>query len=144
MLLRKLVVACVVRGYTHYRTRTVTCQYVVAYPHLHLVAVDGVDGICARKHAGLFLGGGQTLDFVGFGNLVAVGFHLGALRLGGDLLNKGVFRRKHDVGTAEQRVGARGKHLETAATVGKVEYYFAAYRFTDPVSLHRFGFFRPI
>ena len=144
VLFCKLVVPFVMSGNAHYCACAVTCQDVVAYPHLHLFAVGGVDGKRSREHTRFFLCGGKTLHFVGFGNFILVRLHRILKFRRGDFVYKRMFRRKYHVGTAEKCVGTGGEHLETAATVGKVEFYFAAHRFSYPVALHCLCLFRPI
>ena len=49
--------------------------------------------------------------------------------------NEGMFGGERNEANAEQRIGARGEHLEFVAAFG-AEFDFTARGFSDPVSLH--------
>ena len=151
-LQRELEVALVVGGHGHDRARAVGHQHVVGDPDRHVRAVDRVDGVGARKDAGLLLVEGAALDLAHAGRLVDVGIDVGPLAGCGDPVHQRMFWRQHHEGRAPQRVGPGREDDQIACArlfTGKIlrrdaECNLGAFGAADPVGLHRFDPFGPV
>ena len=144
VLFRENVVAVVVRRNAHNRARAVTCKDVIGNENGDFPAVYRVDCVTSREHARLFARGRKTFNLVNFAALQFIVFDNLFVFFGDDLIDKRAFGRENDVRDTENRVGARREHAETDVLVFHLELDFAARGFTDPVFLHKFGFFGPV
>ena len=131
-------------GYCHNSARSVRGEHVVAYPYGYFRAVYGVDCVCARECARLVLIEVSSLKF----RLACAGLFIGcnflALFWRGYLVYKGMFGCKHAVGSAEERIAARGEHGEFFVRSVYSEVNVGAYRFAYPVALCRLGGLGPV
>ncbi len=138
------IVAAVVRGHGHDGARAVAGQNVVADPHGHFLAREGIDGVRAREDArdaavNHALALGAVLDGV------EVGVNCGALLRSGDFVDVLALGSEHHEGDAEDRVGACGEYLQgevVAAVDG--EAHLGAFGAAYPVALRLLDGVRPV
>ncbi len=168
----ELEVALVVRGHGHDRTGAVTHQHVVGDEDRDARVVGGVDRERAGEHTGFLPGFGLTLEVGLARRELAVARNGIGRRIGcaektlprvervarevvrklivgplvrRDDVDQRVLGRQHHVGGAEQRVGARGEHLDADILVGlDREAHRRAGRAADPVPLHQLDGVGPV
>mmetsp|Transcript_14221 Transcript_14221/g.38965 ORF Transcript_14221/g.38965 Transcript_14221/m.38965 type:complete len:879 (+) Transcript_14221:447-3083(+) len=137
VLLRKREVALVVRRHAHHGAVAIAHQHIVADPHRHLGAGDGVRDEQARGHALLVLRGELGLGRAAGLAFLNEGGHLG-LALRGDRGQR-MLRRHRAEGHAHDGVGAGREHpqLVAAAFDAVRERKAHALALADPVLLHQ-------
>ena len=130
------VVTRVVCGNGHNCTCSVACQNVIRNVDGNLLAVEGVDGVCARSNTAYALGLGDTLALGALLGLLDIllncGFVLGCSQLAYPL----VLGCDNHKCYAEDCVGASGEDLQLAVAARDVEEYLRANRTADPVTLN--------
>ena len=146
VLAGELEISLVAAGHGHDGAGAVVGHDVVAHPHGHLLAIDGVHHVATGERAVLLMVALSALDgghLLGCLNqlhdrrLVFGAFHEAAEQL--------AFRRQQEEAAAEQRVGAGGEHGDNivfrglgrrvAVTVAQDEVHVGALGAADPVGL---------
>ena len=136
---RELEVSRVVSRHGHDCTGAVVGKHVVGNVHRNALAIDRVDDVETREHAG-FLGGRRPL--------------LGLLRRGApdvlaylvriDPSDQLVLGREHEERCAVERVGTRSEDLEILVPLLNAEHDLSPLRATDPVALTGLDRLRPV
>ena len=150
-------VALVVGGHGHDCTRAVAHHDIVGDPHGDLLAVDGVDGMSARGHAGLVFVQVAAVEVGLAGAGLLVVFDGGLLISGGDLIDERMLGGEHHVGGAEQGIrtsrengdgriiSAFGGHrLRRPFAWDDFKRNLRALRATNPVLLQELDAFGPV
>ena len=130
----KGVVARIVGGHGHDGTRAVACQHIVGNPNGYFAAREGVDGIRTREYARhAAVGNAFALGALlrGF----EVGFHLGALAVGGQLLDEFALGGQHHKRHAKDGVGAGREDGEFQVAVLHAKLHLRAFAAANPVAL---------
>ena len=94
-------IALVVCRHGHHTPCTIGIQYIVGNPNRHLAPVDGVDGIGAGEHTGLFPYRGQTVDIRSLVCLFTVRLHRRLAFWRSDFIHHRMLRRNDTIGVAK-------------------------------------------
>ena len=106
---RERMIALVVAGHGHDRTRAVLHEHVVGDPHRNGLARGGIHRVRAGEDAALLLRRLAAHEILLRG-LFHVLPHVLALVVARDRLHERMLGGQHEVGRAKDRVGARGEH----------------------------------
>ena len=139
----KRIVARIVSRYGHDGARAVACQHIVGDPHGDFAAREGVDGIRTRedaRHAAV----GNAFALGALLRGFEVGFHLGALAVGGELLDEFALGGQHHEGHTKDGVGTGGEDGKLQVAVLHAELHLRAFAAANPVALGLLDGFGPV
>ena len=129
----------------HDGTRAVSDENVVGSPNGDLSTIDGVNGVRAREHAGLFLVGEVgPLEVALIAHCGHIGRNGGPLFGGADLLEQWVFGSDDHVGRPEKRVRTRCEDGQRLRVAIEFKSDLSAFRLANPVLLEALGGVGPI
>ena len=142
--LGEFVIAQVVAGDSHDRSRPVLHQHIIGDEDGDLLAVDRIGHRAAGCNTGLGSIFGGALDRAGLGGLLQVlgnsRFVFGPLH---QLLDQRMLRGEHEEGRAKESVGSGGEDGEIEVEFIATEDDLSTFRAPDPVALHRDHVLRP-
>ena len=138
----KLKVTVIVSRYTHDRTGTVICQYIVREPDRNFCSVQRIGCIASGKYAGLFLI--LHTVYVGFhGCCIDIGIHGFFLIRCGKTCCQFMLRSQYHKGCTVKSIRSCriNGDLFVSSFYRKID--FCTIRFADPLGLHFLYFLRP-
>ena len=131
-------------GNGHDGAGAVAGEHIVGNPDGYPLSIDGVDSGDPQGNAGLLLRqvGSLEIAFGGTGFLV---IRNGLpLSRGGDLLDKVMFRSKHQVSGSEESVRTRGEHRDAFLKTFERELHLGSLTPANPVALEQLDRFGPV
>ncbi len=140
-MLRKSIVAAVVRRHPHHRASAIAGQHVVCHPDRQRLPGQWMGGVRAGEHPRDALHVCQAVSFRSFCGLFHIRCYRRLLLRRGQRLHIGVLRRQRQISHTKERIWAGRKYLyRVGCAVGRrgSEGDGGAGRLADPVALHFF------